>query len=79
MQFIKGYKYSNEYQAIDSQNQCGYYYNVPNNINDITQRWVEYKFAELNIPQFYYIIYDDTLLPVLGEPTEFEVIIPEKI
>jgi hypothetical protein len=74
---INGYKYITENQAIEAKLQCNEYYGIPNNVNDVTKNWVDYCFAELNEPQFFYIIYDDTLHPVLGEPINFEVIVPE--
>jgi hypothetical protein len=74
---IKGYKYTTENQAIEAKLHCNEYYGIPNNVNDVTKNWVDYQFAELNDPQFYYIVYDDTLVPVLGEPINFEVIMPE--
>ena len=77
MAYINGYKYLTENQAIEAKLQCNKYYGIPNNLNDITKNWVDYRFAELNEPQFFYIVYDDTLLPVLGEPINFEVIMPE--
>ena len=76
MQYIKGYKYDTEQEAIDAREACDAYYGIPVSPDDVTQNWVDYQFAELNEPQFWYIMYDDTLLPILGEPTEFEVIEP---
>jgi hypothetical protein len=38
-----------------------------------------YQIAELNTPIFWYIIYDESLLPILGNPTEFEVTQEETI
>jgi len=77
MQFIKGYKYSTEIKAIAAKFQCNEYYGIPLNLSDVTKNWVNYRFANLNNPQFFYIVYDDTLLPVLGEPINFEIIVPE--
>jgi hypothetical protein len=77
MQSINGYKYTTENQAIEAKLQCNEYYGIPLNPGDVTQNWVDYQFAELNDPQFWYIIYDETLLPVLGTPIEFTVIYPE--
>ncbi len=77
MQSINGYKYTTENQAIEAKLQCNEYYSIPLNSGDVTQNWVDYRFAELNTPQFWYIIYDETLLPVLGTPIEFTVIYPE--
>jgi hypothetical protein len=74
MAFIKGYKYQTETEAIAARQQCDAYYGIPKSPDDVTQHWVDYNFAELNEPQFWYIIYDVSLLPILGQPTEFEVI-----
>lgn len=74
MPFIKGYKFTTEEEAINAREACDEYYGIPIAADDVTQNWVEYQFANLNIPQFWYIVYDDTLLPVLNQPTEFEVI-----
>lgn len=71
-----GYKYNNEQDAIAAREACDAFYGIPVSPDDVTQNWVEYSFAELNNPQFWYIVYDETLLPVLGQPIEFEVITP---
>ena len=77
MQSINGYKYTTENQAIEAKLQCNEYYHIPLNPNDVTKNWVDYQIAELNTPQFWYIVYDETLLPVLGAPIDFTVIFPE--
>ena len=71
---ILGYKYNTEEEAINARESCDTYYGIPVSPDDITQNWVEYQKAELNIPQFYYIVYDETLNVVLGEPINFEII-----
>ncbi len=76
MQYINGYKYDTEEEAIDAREACDAYYGIPVSPDDITQNWVDYQFAEFDEPQFYYIVYDDSLLPILGEPIEFEVTTP---
>jgi hypothetical protein len=78
MQSIKGYQYITEQEAINAQGLCNTYYGIPVAPDDITQNWVDYQFAELNTPQFWYIIYDDSLLPVLGNPTNFDVAYPPR-
>jgi hypothetical protein len=78
MQFINGYKYTTETEAIAAQTQCNTFYGIPKTPTDITQHWIGYNFAELNEPQFWYITFDDSLLSVLGQPTEFEVIQPTR-
>jgi hypothetical protein len=74
---MQGYTFNTEPEAIAAQKACDTYYGIPVHPDDVTQHWCGYNFAELNDPQFWYIIYHESLLPVLGEPTEFEVIYPE--
>lgn len=76
MQFIKGYQYNTEQEVIAAQIQCDAFYGIPKNPTDITQHWIGYNFAELNESQFWYITFDESLLVVLGTPSEFEVIQP---
>jgi hypothetical protein len=74
--FINGYKYTNEQDAIDAREQCDAYYGIPVTPEDITQNWVDYNTANLDNPIFWYIIFDDSLRIVLGEPITFEVTPP---
>jgi len=74
---MQGYIFTTEPEAIAAQKACDSYYGIPVHPDDVTQHWCGYNFAELNDPQFWYIIYHESLLPVLGEPSEFEVIYPE--
>ncbi len=76
MAFLNGYKYNTEQEAINAREACDVYYGIPVAPDDVTQNWVDYQFANLNTPSFWYIIFDESLLPVLGQPTEFEVIQP---
>lgn len=76
MAFINGYKYTTEQEAINARETCDAFYGIPVAPDDVTQNWIDYVFAEFNKPQFWYIIFDESLLPVLGQPTEFEVIQP---
>jgi|688.fasta_scaffold438156_2 hypothetical protein len=76
MAYTNGYKYDTEQEAINAQEACNAYYGIPVSPDDITQNWVAYQFAEYDDPQFWYIIYDNSLLLILGEPTEFEVTSP---
>ena len=71
-----GYKYDTEQEAINAREICDDYYGIPVSPEDVTQNWVEYQIAELNIPQFYYIIYDESLRVVLGEPQNLDIITP---
>ena len=77
MAFINGYKYTTEQEAINARESVDVYYGIPVSPEDVTQNWVDYNFAELNEPQFWYITFDESLLPILGQPTEFEVIQPQ--
>jgi hypothetical protein len=76
MQSINGYQYLSEQAAQNAQALCNTYYGIPKSPEDTTQNWVGYNFAELNTPQFWYITFDESLLVVLGTPSEFEVIQP---
>jgi hypothetical protein len=71
-----GYIFKTEQEAINARELSDAYYGIPVAPDDITQNWCDYQFAELNTPQFWYIIYDGSLLPILGQPTQFEVITP---
>jgi hypothetical protein len=76
MAFINGYQYPTEQEAINARESVDSYYGIPVTPDDITQNWVDYRFADLNTPQFWYIVYDESLLIVLGTPSEFEVVTP---
>ena len=76
MQSINGYQYPTEQEAINAQALCNSYYGIPVSPDDVTQNWVDYQFAELNTPQFWYIVFDESLTPILGTPIEFEVVTP---
>lgn len=76
MQSINGYQYITEQEAINARELCDTYYGIPVTPDDVTQNWVDYQFAELNTPQFWYIVFDESLTPILGTPIEFEVVTP---
>ena len=73
MQLINGYKYTTEQEAINAVKACNQYYGIPKE-GDTTENWCMYQIAGLNTPIFWYIVFDESLLVVLGEPSEFEVI-----
>lgn len=73
MAFINGYKYTTEEEAIAAQKQCDTFYGIPKSPDDVTQHWVSYYYAELNTPQFWYILAHESLNSILGTPSEFEV------
>jgi hypothetical protein len=70
---IDGYKYTNEQEAIDARKQCADYYGLPKSPEDVTKYWVDYETAELDTPIFWYIVFDESIREILGEPTQFEV------
>lgn len=76
MQSINGYQYHTEQDAINAREACDAYYGIPVSPDDVTQNWVYYQFAELNTPQFWYIVFDESLTPILGQPNTFEVVTP---
>lgn len=71
---ITGYKYTNEQDAINARKQCADFYGLPKSPEDETIYWVDYIEATENIPVFYYIIFDESIRNILGEPITFEVI-----
>jgi len=71
---IEGYKYNTEQESQIARKQCADYYGLPKSPEDTTIYWVDYNEASLNEPIFWYIVYDESILDILGQPTEFEVI-----
>jgi hypothetical protein len=76
MQSINGYKFNTEQQAINAREIVDTYYGIPVAPDDVTQNWVDYQFAEFNTPQFWYIVFDESLTPILGTATTFAVVTP---
>ena len=76
MAFCNGYKYDKEQEAINAQNAVDSYYGIPVNPTDTTTHWTNYYIADLNTPIFWYIWYHESLPPILGQPSEFDVIFP---
>lgn len=70
MESIKGYKYLTEEEVINARKQCADYYGLPTSPDNETKYWVDYQYSELG---FWYIIFDESLLNILGEPLEFEL------
>jgi hypothetical protein len=74
---ITGYKYTTEAEAQAAVQSCNTHYGIPKSPDSVTQTWCNYNTAELDSPVFYYITHDSSLNVVLGEPTEFEVTVPD--
>jgi hypothetical protein len=71
---VIGYKYIVEQDAIDARKQCADYYGLPINEEDVTKYWVNYETSYHDVPIFWYIIFDESIREILGEPTNFDVI-----
>jgi hypothetical protein len=67
---MKGYKYNTEQEAQVAVSQCDSYYGYPKE-NCVTEHWCGYQYSGLD--NFYYIIYDQSIEVVLGQPLEFDV------
>jgi hypothetical protein len=68
-----GYKYSTEQEAQQARKQCADHYGIPKSPDDVTQYWVDYQTSELDEPPFWYIIYDESVLEILGPPEEITI------
>jgi hypothetical protein len=71
---MTGYKYLTEQEAQAAMSQCDTYYGYPKT-DCVTEHWCEYQFSELD--NFYYIVYDQSIEVVLGQPEEFDVTLPD--
>lgn len=65
-----GYIFLSENDAYTSRELCDTYYGIPVSPESITTNWCEYHLSTNG--EFWYIIYDDSLRIILGEPIEFE-------
>lgn len=72
MQVI-GYKYTNEAEAKKARKECADFYGLPKTPTDETIFWVDYIKATENNPVFWYIIFDESVRTILGDPIKFEV------
>jgi hypothetical protein len=70
---VTGYKYNTEQEAINAREACDAYYGIPISPDDVTQNWIDYNEAELDTPIFWYIVFDESIEQILGQPTIFEV------
>lgn len=72
-----GYKYTTEVEANNARISCNQFYGIPKSEEDTTQNWVDFSYASDDSPPFWYIRWDDTLTPVLGQPITFDVTFPD--
>lgn len=68
---MKGYKYTTEQEAIQAVKDCNVFYAIPKNESDVTQNWCSYNFSELD--GFWYIIFDESLEQILGQPIQITI------
>ena len=74
---FKCYTYTNVAYAEAAVQQCDTYYSIPKSPDDVTQHWAAFEYSQND--NIYFILFDESLLPVLGEPVEFEVNLEEDI
>jgi len=69
MQYIKkdilGYKFLNEQDCVNSIQLINTHYGYPKS-DSVTSSWCKYIYDEID--GFYYIIFDESLKVILGEP-----------
>lgn len=61
--YVSGYVYQTEQAAIDAVQQAAIFYDYP--------EWTQYWPARYNDPEFWFILADDSLIPVYGDPINF--------
>ena len=66
-----GYIYKTEIEAKTARKQCADFYGLPKNENDVTKYWVDFQYS--NLDGFYYIVFDESIRQILGEPQEIEI------
>ena len=74
---ITGYKYNAESEAIAARKQCADFYGLPKSPENETIYWVDYVKANLNTPVFWYIVFDESVREILGDPQAFNVVFEE--
>lgn len=74
---ITGYKYNTESDAIDARQQCANFYGLPITPDDVLKYYVDYQEANLNTPIFWYIVFDEGVIEILGDPETFDVVFEE--
>lgn len=71
---ILGYKYYSELDAQISNSLINKTLGIPVSPEATTRTWTNYQYDSLG---FWYIIADDTIESILGQPTEFDITIIE--
>lgn len=75
---LLGYTYPTEQEALDAVQLCDTYYGLPVPGGE-TLHWCYYKTAIYDDPIFWYIMFDESLRVVLGDPIEFQVTEPDLV
>ena len=70
---VTGYKYNTESEAITARKQCADFYGLPSSPDNVVKYWVNYQEADLNTPIFWYIVFDESIREILGDPETFDV------
>lgn len=70
---VTGYKYNTESEAIAARKQCADFYGLPSSPDNVVKYWVNYQEANLNTPIFWYIVFDESIREILGDPETFDV------
>ena len=71
---ITGYKFLTQQSAVDAQQSLNTYYGLPQQPDDITRNWCSIFTADLDSPVFWYIVFDESMRQVLGNPEVFQVL-----
>jgi hypothetical protein len=68
---MEGYNYNTEEDAILARKKCADFYGLPKTESNITKYWVDFQYSELD--NFWYIIFDESIREILGEPITIEI------
>lgn len=63
---MKGYKYDTKEDAIGCRSMCASFKGLPLSSDSITRYWIDFNYSELD--GFYYMLYEDGMEVLLGEP-----------
>ena len=75
--FINGYKYDTQEDALAAMERINAQFNIGTSEDNVTKNYCIYNIAEHNTPLFYYIVAEESLIPILGYPSPIEVIVEE--
>jgi hypothetical protein len=67
---VLGYQFNTEQEAKDAVNALNVYYGIPVTPDAVTQTWCNYGYNGV----YWYIVWDDSMNIVLGEPTEINIV-----